>query len=217
MRIGLLAFVLLLLISAETKPKCFVKKNKAAVFTNYKTLAWIAPFDTVRGKHDKQRPYEHFIVEQVDKQMLAKGYTLDSIHPDIVLMYDARVNHEEIQKQTPTTTVSVGVYMPYYYGTNYYGGYYFDPEGYRNQNYYPINSVGYYGGYYIQATQPANSSKPPTKYVVEEGNIVFNVFDTKTKQVIWSAGAKEKVNIETDLGSDLKTVIEAAWSKFPQK
>lgn len=169
----------------------------------------------MRGKHDKQRPYEHFIVEQVDKQMLAKGYTLDSIHPDIVLMYDAHINHEEKQRQTPTTTVSVGVYMPYYYANNYYGGYYFNPEGYHNRTYYPIDATGYYGGCYIQSTQPVNSNKEPTKYIVEEGNIVFNAFDAKTKQVVWSAGAKEKIDIQTDLGSDIKSVIETVWAKFP--
>lgn len=181
---GVLFLLSIVLASASSQPKTFVQKQKKADFSRYKTFAWIAPYDTVQGQHVRKRPYEHFIVEQIDKQMLAKGYTLDSIQPDIVLMYDAHITHEEKERQQSNTTVGFAIYMPYYYGTNYYGGYYFDPEGYRNQNYYPINSVGYYGGYYIQATQPANSSKPPTKYVVEEGNIVFNVFDTKTKQVI---------------------------------
>ncbi|MCU0417721.1 MAG: DUF4136 domain-containing protein [Cytophagaceae bacterium] len=204
------------LLAASSKPSYFVNKNKEVDFKTYKSFAWIAPFDTIKGQMVKKRPYEHFIAEQVDKVLLSKGYVLDSIQPDIVLMYDARIQHDEKVKEPGTTQVSVGMYVPYYYGNSYYGGSTFDPDGYRGAGSYPAGSA-YYGGYCFQATKQVSGNKPPKKYVVEKGYIVFNAFDTKTKQNIWSAGANEKIDIETDIGSELLKIIQYTFTQFPAK
>lgn len=100
----------------------------------------------MKGLYSKKRPYEHFIIEQVDKILLSKGLKLDSINPDMVLMYDARIERNETIKQPSQITVSVRVYTPYYYG-----GSYFDPDGYRNA--YPATAPAgnaYYGGYFLE-------------------------------------------------------------------
>lgn len=51
--------------------------------------------------------------------------------------------------------------------------------------------------------------------MVEKGYIVFNAFDAKSKENIWSAGANEQINIETDIGAELIKIIQHAFGQFP--
>jgi hypothetical protein len=172
---------LVALISASKKPHVFYDYNRKQNFNAYKTYAWIAPFDTTVDLHLKKRPYEQFIMANVDNQLKMKGLTPDTINPDIVIMYDARIVSIDKIEEAPQTYVGVGVYTPYYYGPGYYGGPTFDPNGYYGGYGYPAYGYGYGGGYYY--TTPVGKQKDDIKYTVEEGVILFNIFDTKTKQL----------------------------------
>jgi hypothetical protein len=207
--------ITIILVSSSSKPHVFYDYNKKHDFSVYKTYAWIAPFDTTVDLHIKKRPYEHFIMANVDNQLKTKGLTPDTINPDIVIMYDAHIVSIDKVEEASQTYVGVGVYSPYYYGPGYYGGPTFDPNGYYGGYGYPAYGYGYGGGYYYQA--PVGKQKDDIKYTVEEGVILFNIFDAKTKAVVWSGGADEELGLTTNIPAELTKVITQVFSKYPKR
>jgi hypothetical protein len=207
--------LVVLLMSASKNPHVFYDYNKKHDFNQYKTYAWIAPFDTTVDLHIKKRPYEQFIMANVDNQLKAKGLVPDTTQPDIVIMYDARIVKVEKIEEASQAYVGVGVYSPYYYGPGYYGGPTFDPQGYYGGYGYPAYGYGYGGGYYFET--PVGKQKDDVKYTVEEGVIIFNIFDTKTKAVVWSGGADEELGLTTNIPADISKIITQVFAKYPKR
>jgi len=209
----MLVVATILLTSYITKLKIFSNYDKHTDFSKYKTFAWIAPYDTVISMHRKDKPYGNYIIKTCDAELIKKGMVLDTVNPDVVFMFDTRLNEKIEYKESPTTTVGISVYAPSYYGHNYYGGPAYDPNGYNMgqktpTNGYPTNATGYYGGYYYGAgvSVPISGGKV-TEHRVEEGALIVNMYDTKTRRYIWGAGANDK---DMSISTDIPTVINAA-------
>lgn len=216
----------LLVITASSfivKMKCFSDYDKKTDFSKYKSFAWIAPYDTVISMHRKDKPYGNYIIKVCDAELVKKGMVLDSVNPDVVFMFDTQIKESDIYKQAPTTSVGVSVYAPAYYGQNYYGGPAFDPNGYNMGaktpgTAYPPNSTGYWGGYYYGAgVSKQISGGEVTKHHVEEGSLIINMYDAKTRKFIWGGGAEEAMDITTDVPIEINLAVESIFKLLPIK
>lgn len=210
------------LASYTCKVKVFTSYDKKTDFSNYKTFAWIAPYDTVINMHRKDKPYGNYIVKVCDQELFKKGMVLDTVNPDVVFMFDTRLNETIEYKQSPVTSVGVAVYAPAYYGQNYYGGPAFDPNGYNMgqsvpTNQYPANAAGYWGGYYYGAgvSVPVAGGKI-TEHHVEKGALIINMYDTKTRKYLWGGGANhDNMDITTDIPLLIQNAVEKIFKKLP--
>ncbi|MGN6645564.1 MAG: DUF4136 domain-containing protein [Cytophaga sp.] len=219
--------VLLCLLSAFVmKMKFFSDYDKKTDFSKYKTFAWIAPYDTVISMHRKDKPYGNFIIKTCDAELLKKGMVLDTVNPDVVFMFDTKIKESDVYKQAPTTSVGVSVYAPAYYGQNYYGGPAFDPNGYNMgsatpvngvpANGYPANATGYWGGYYYGASVSTPiAGGQITKHHVEEGSLIINMYETKSRRFIWGGGANQDINITTDIPTEINAAVAGIFKQLP--
>lgn len=225
--LSLLVITTILLSSYIVKLKIFSNYDKATDFSKYKTFAWIAPYDTVIDMHRKDKPYGNYIIKVCDAELIKKGMKLDTVNPDVVFMFDTRLNETVEYKESPTTSVGVSVYAPAYYGQSYYGGPAFDPNGYNMGQKtpvspnpttgYPANGTGFYGGYYYGAgvSVPVAGGKV-TEHRVEEGALIINMYDTKTRRYIWGAGANDKdMTISTDIPSEINAAVIEIFKRLP--
>lgn len=216
-----------LLTSYITKIKAFSNYDKKTDFSKYKTFAWIAPYDTVISMHRKDKPYGNYIIKTCDAELIKKGMVLDTVNPDVVFMFDTRLNQSVEYKESGTLSVGVSVYAPAYYGQNYYGGPAYDPNGYNMGQKtpvspnpttgYPANATGFYGGYYYGAgvSVPVAGGNV-TEHRVEEGTMIINMYDTKTRQYIWGAGANDKdLNITTDIPTVINEAVVEIFKRLP--
>jgi len=204
--------------------KIFSNYDKHTDFTKYKRFAWIAPYDTVIDMHRKDKPYGNYIIKVCDAELIKKGMILDTVNPDVVFMFDTRLNETIEYKQSPTTCVGVSVYAPRYYGQNYYGGasQAYDPNGYNMgqkapTSGYPTNATGYWGGYYYGAgvSVPVAGGKV-SEHHVEEGALIINMYDAKTRRYIWGAGADDKdMSISTDVPTEINAAVIEIFKRLP--
>jgi len=216
-----MSLTLLLICSFIVKMKYFTDYDKKTDFSKYKSFAWIAPYDTVISMHRKDKPYGNYIIKVCDAELIKKGMVLDSINPDVVFMFDTKIKESDIYKQAPTTSVGISVYAPAYYGQNYYGGPAFDPNGYNMGsntpvNGYPANATGYWGGYYYGAgvSVPVSGGQV-TKHHVEEGSLIINMYDAKSKRFLWGGGVDDPIDITTDIPLEINAAVVGIFKNLP--
>jgi len=126
----------------------------------------------------------------VDENLAAKGFSQNTSNPDFLI-----ATYYGKEKKVDVTS------WGYSYAPNsYYTGY-----GYR----YP-GRYGYAGGY--------ASTGGVSVYEYEQGTIIIDFVDAKTKQLIWRATAKGVVNPASDPDKQTRKVtrvVEKLLSSFP--
>jgi len=165
--------------------------DKGAVFTNYKTFAWINRPDSIDDIYYNNQLVDGNIKRYVSQELIQRGYKPDTMNPDILLEYNAVIRHGV---QNLTTPVYANPY-PYYgyapFGYPYYGyGYYANPV-----------VVGY------------NTQQVP----YTEGTLVIEVIDRKTNQLVWKGWSVGTLNNEEDLEQQLPKDIRKIFTKYPVK
>lgn len=164
-------------------------------YDNYKTYAWVSPGtnDTSNDRNnvlDNEITYQNLRAE-VDKAMAARGFTIDTKNPDLLLRLRTKFEDRMDIVRSP-------VYSSY----NYY--------------WYPGSPVGawnpyYYGGYY-SAPYVTGYEYDDVYYV--EGSVTVDVIDRDQRRLIWKGWS------DTDLSSqkDIKYMyrdVEKIFNKFP--
>jgi hypothetical protein len=217
---------LFVLTSYVAKMKIFSHYEKGTDFKKYKTYAWISPYDTIVGEHRKNKPYGHFIMKTVDAQLAKKGMTTDTLNPDVVFMFDTKHEETTEYKESGSVYVGVSVYAPAMYRYQAQAPA-FDPNGYNRgsetpsyggipSSGLPNMGYGYMGGYgygYGAATKVAGGKV--THHTVESGELIVNMYDTKTKHFIWGAGADEDMTIETDIPLTIQKAVNEMFIRLP--
>src|ERR1043165_7492433 len=100
-----LLFTLLLavsLFSCSKKTKVMSSKTDPAKLTKYKTFAWIAPGDSALNSRRDDKVYAAVIEEAANAELMAKGMLMDTQNPDVVFMFDTRIDEKVQYRNTPT-------------------------------------------------------------------------------------------------------------------
>ena len=140
------------------------------------------------------------IRNSVNSQLKTKGLKITSDNPDFLI-----VVHVGKEQKLNITNWGYG-YWPY---GGYWGGYGYDPYGRYWRGYYGPY-WGYWGGYW----EPGGVSI----YEYEEGSLIINFVDAKSKELIWHGSAKAIVGNEKTPEERQKKIYETVQKileKYP--
>jgi len=152
-------------------------KTPGVNFADYKTYAWIAPGDTALNHRRDDKVYAGVIEHSANEVIKKKGMTIDNQNPDAVFMFDTFMDEKTEYRQSPTTTASFG-----------FGGYGY---GYGGPGYYVGTGVPIYGG-------------EMTPISVNEGTLMYFMYDRKTGKLLWKGSSTQKVTGKTNIESAIK-------------
>lgn len=178
----------LILVSCSGGIQSYASKTKGVDLKKYKTFAWIKPEDAENDRKQDDRYYAPVIVKTSNDELIKKGFTLETENPDAVFLFEAHVENRITYTQSPQVSVGFGFGGPGYYG-------------------------GYYGGY---MSAPVAGGQV-TKHQTEVGLLSLQMYDTKTKQLLWSGRAQGNLAFGGDLEADIKTAIKHIFMRLPVK
>jgi hypothetical protein len=179
------ATCVLSLAGCATAPDVRVEFDKSADFSQYKTFAFVNPLGTDRGGY--QSIVSQHLKAATQREMEARGMTLDSGAPQLLVNFNAELNEKMRVTSTPTATMGVGM------GRGYYG---------------------YRGGVY--AAWPMYTDQT-TVTAYKEGTLNIDVVDAARKQLVWEGVVSGSVTQKTtdNLQSAIDVAVAAAFAKFP--
>lgn len=156
-----------------------------ANFAGLKTYSWVPGQQPPTGnpRIDNNTLLDDRIRSTVDDVLQARGYTKTSSNPDFWVSYAAAIESKLNVTSMPT----------YGYSTPYYAGRYAGPVG-----------GGYgYGGW-------TGGTTTITQY--DEGSLIFDIADAKTKRLIWRGTVADAVD-ETRSPAKKEQIIDKAVTK----
>ena len=168
------------------------KLENAVTLDNYSTYAWVAPRNPDEKKRVDDKRYAPLIRRLSDEALRKKGMKLDTLAPDALFSFDTsveeRVKYSKAALSNPTY---------YYGGPGYYPGFYVGPAYYENTAPIP-------GGEVL-----------PEEY--DEGMLVIQMFDTKSKKMLWRGFAEQPLTAKTNIEAVIKAAVRDVFKKLPVK
>ncbi|MBL7851782.1 MAG: DUF4136 domain-containing protein [Cyclobacteriaceae bacterium] len=155
----------------------------------YKSYAWVVPGDTTLGHRRDDKLYGGSIQYLADTELKAKGMTVDTHSPDAVFMFDTRLEDHVRYSQSPSVSVGFGVAGPAYYGGP---------------------------GYYVGGSVPVAGGEVTTSYY-KQGTLVIEMYDLKTKKILWRGWANKELDYSTDMDYTLRKAIHDIFVYLPIK
>jgi len=146
----------------------------------YHTYAWIAPDDPDAISH-AGKVFAPLILSEADVALQKKGMKMDTLQPDAVFVFDSKVEEQVKYSKAPLTT-----YNYFWGGPGYYAGY-----GYAG-----------YAGY---GPPIPGGEVLPEEY--EQGMLAFQMFDAKTRKVLWRGWASKTLTGKSDVEADVKRAV----------
>jgi hypothetical protein len=169
------------------------KTENGVTFSNYKTYAWVAPHDAEEKSRADDKRFAPLIKQLCDEALTKKGLKLDALHPDALFAFDTRIEERVKYKRGSISNPN----------NNYlYGG------------------AGYYPGVYVGSTYYENNSVPggeiqPEEY--DQGMMGIQMFDAKTKKVLWRGYAEKELTAKTDAEATIKKAVKDIFILLPIK
>jgi hypothetical protein len=183
-------FVLAVAIAACSKPSALFSSEqlKPSGYNAYKTYAFVPTTDTQYARIINRQVLVPLLIEEVTRQLNAKGLTLDTAHPDCLFTYNLVVKRD--MNATRDQMVS---YKPQYYNAGEI----------PNVNSYSVGITGASAvragtdpgsGYYYYSSDNRPYSYYGSTYIdtMREGSMVIDMIDAKTREVIWRTKAESK-------------------------
>lgn len=188
-KIAVLFFNLLLLSLAGCSPAVYTDKAADANFGTYETYA-ILPSGQNTGDNTI---YTEKIINEVDQEMRARGYVLDTQNPD--LLVNVKTMYEEEQE-----LVTTGYYPATY---DYYTTGFYEPTTLE-----PYYYTGYTG--IPEVTGPDIRSVEYT-----EGTFVVDVIEAKGEnEIIWRGWSETPVDPE-NLDQSIRDYVDNIFDEYP--
>ncbi|WP_127845307.1 DUF4136 domain-containing protein [Psychroflexus aestuariivivens] len=168
----------ILLISCGSSVKT-VRPNKADL-SKYDTYAYLPNASLEMKNLPNENDYlNSFMIETINDEMKESGYTLDRDNPDLLVLVSVSTDLAVKRKNEP-------VYARFPYGnavaatpiSPFYQSFYY--RGWHNW-YYPGGVIGY----------------TTDTYSYEEGTVVVDLIDRKTKQSVWKGRTSEPILNQT--------------------
>lgn len=164
-------------------------KAKGVNLKNYKSYAWIAPGDSVLGHRRDDKLYAGSIQTLSDLELKNKGMVVDTHQPDVLFMFDTRLEDHVRYTQSPQVSVGFGVGSP-----GYYGG----------------------PGYYMGGTVPVAGGEVTANYY-KQGSLIIEMYDFKTQKVVWRGWAKKELDYSTDMDYTIRKAVHDIFMYLPIK
>jgi hypothetical protein len=174
---------------SRTALKVQASKADPSEFKNYKTYAWIAPGDTALNTRRDDKIYAGAIQDAADKELAKKGLKVDTQNPDVVFMFDTKIDEKVAYRAAPTSSNAAFGFGGYNYG---------------------YNGTGYYYGY----GNPMSGLETTSK-LVNEGTLTYFMYDRATRKLVWQGWAAKEISKKTNIGSTIKRATTFIFAKLP--
>lgn len=160
--------------------------------SKYETFAYLPNSNAeVPGKNYNDEKVNSMIIETVNQKMREAGYRLDRENPDLLVLISTKT---EIERETTSDPVyatypySAGLGVSPYYNSYYYTGY---------------NTVG--GGIIGYDTDT---------YAYEEGTVVINLVDRKTRQTVWKGITSDALYDQDNIAAK-RELVNRIFEEYP--
>lgn len=203
-------FFKLLFVAAISLYGCGIYNNtyfnydKSVDFTKYKTYAWLNSQKTTRYYNDV---IENNAKSYVDNQFKKRGYSVDTVKPDVLLelVLKSEKKKEVVQTSNPYN------YSNYTYYNYPYNRYYNDNLYYGNQyyNYYP------YYNYSIPYSYHSGYTTKIRKYT--KSTITINVIDRTSNKLVWTGSAENDIYDPAYLKEEIHPAVVDILKQYPVK
>ena len=168
------------------------KLENGVTLDSYKTYAWVAPHNPNEKTRADDKRYAPMIRRLSDEALQKKGMRMDTLAPDALFSFDTRVEERVKYSKAPLSNPTY-----YYGGAGYYPGFYVGPAYYENTAPIP-------GGEVL-----------PEEY--DEGMLIIQMFDTKSRKVLWRGFAGQPLTAKTNVEAVVKAAVRGVFSKLPVK
>ena len=182
---------LILLASCSGSLKVSSYKKPETNFSSYKTYAWIAPGDSTLNSRRDDKVYAGFIQHSANDELKKKGMILDNKNPDVIFIFDTKIDEREELRRTPAVSGSG------------YGGYAGYTYGYSGPGYYLGDSAPIYGGGLASIS-------------VEEGTLMYSMYNRKG-DLLWRGSGVKTLTAKTNIEKTIKGATRSIFSKLPIK
>jgi hypothetical protein len=198
-RTSLLICTALVLLAACYSPTANLynsEKTPGVDYKNYKTYAWLPTKDTSFTKLASKKTVESALSTAVSQQLALKGLTLDTLSPDCLFTYTLVL----------TKTYQLGQEPPPVYAPNSNVG---ALPGQYNMYYYVPASTATYNPDLYQGSMKVTTFR--------DGDLVIDMIDRKTNQIVWRTSAQGKVNEKDRQGvrPTINQIVPIMFKKFP--
>jgi len=147
----------------------------------------------LNGRRD-DKIFAGLIEASANKELQDKGMKVDNQNPDVVFMFDTKIEEKSAYRSTPSNSG----------GAFGFGGY----------------AYGYNGGAYYSGAYNPMEGLETTHITVEEGNLSYSMFDRQTGKLLWKGSAIKNLDAKTDSKDIEKTIKKATrfiFAKLPIK
>jgi len=194
---------------------CYMSNNtssnydKSVDFTKYKTYAWL---NSQKPQVQAPTPYYNDVVENnaksyVDRHFKDRGYTVDTLKPDVLL---------ELVLKSEKKTEEVQTSNPYNYSNNTYNNYPYN-QRYNDNLYYNDANYNHYVNYNYNRHYSYNRSYSTKNRKFTQSTITINVIDRVTNKMVWTGSAETDLYDPAYLKKEIHPAVVNILKQYPVK
>ena len=206
-------FFKLCLIAAIALSGCGIYNNtysnfdKSVDFTKYETYAWLNS-----QKPQASTPYYNDVVENnaksyVDRHFKDRGYTVDTLKPDLLL---------ELVLKSEKKTEEIQTSNPYNYSNYTYNNYPYN-QRYNDNIYYNDANYNHYGNYNYNRHYLYNQSYSTKNRKYTQSAITINVIDRASNKMVWTGTAENDIYDPAYLKEEVHPAVVNILEQYPVK
>jgi hypothetical protein len=179
--------------------------DKSVDFTKYETYAWLNS-----QKPQAPTPYYNDVVENnaksyVDRHFKDRGYTVDTLKPDLLL---------ELVLKSEKKTEEVRTNNPYNYSNNTYNNFPYN-QRYNDNVYYNDANYNHYGNYNYNRHYSYNQSYSTKSRKYTESAITINVIDRASNNMVWTGTAENDIYDSAYLKEEIHPAVVDILKQYP--
>lgn len=198
---------LIALSGCGTLNKTYSNYDRSVDFSTYKTYAWLNS-----QKSQAPTPYYNDVVENnaktfVDYHFKDRGYTVDTLNPDVLL---------ELVLKSEKKTEEVQTKNPYNYSNYTYYNYPYNPR-YNNNLYYNDGYYNRYGNYNYSQHYSYNQGYSTKIRKYTQSAITINVIDRASNKMVWTGTAENDIYDSAYLKAEIHPAVISILKQYPVK
>jgi hypothetical protein len=206
---------IMVLLSSCSSVQIAFDYDRSIDFKQYKTYAWLQRSDSVHNYFYDNQIIEKNVKFLVNKEMQARGYTIDIKNPDILLEYHSTSQKKTYSVSNPVYSTPTYNYNPAYSNTN---GINYNNNTTFNNRY--NNNQGINNGYNMNSNYAYNNTPYIVGYntqqvVYDEGTLLIDVIDRKLNQMVWRGWSVDTLVDEVTLEKELPGDIKKIFQRYP--
>lgn len=170
---------------------CGGTSKTAKALRHYNTYAFLPSKDTIANRAYDNDQVQQTIIKAINDHMEQEDYRVDTLQPDVLVYVHVLFDEKADVNANP-------VYTNYsYYRPGLYIGAYYEP--YVFEDYYTIQRL---------------SGESIALVPYQQGNIVIDFIDRRTKEIIWRGTADREIS-NRRLQRDIRRYVGDIFKKFP--